>query len=122
MNRDEFLDALGRSLKGKIDDDEYIRQMDYYRSYFDDEMNSGRSEAEILEELGDPRLIAKTIVTTQGYRGNNDDPGNGNEIYDDGMDTTQKSSGGFFRRIKTIGIIVLILLAVVMFFLAFFRR
>lgn len=32
------------------------------------EMNRGRSEQEVLEELGDPRLIARTILETSGMK------------------------------------------------------
>jgi uncharacterized membrane protein len=62
MNRQAFIDTLRRALYGKIADpllDDHIR---YYDGYFTQEMAKGRSETEILEELGDPKLIAKTIL------------------------------------------------------------
>ena len=40
----------------------------YYEDYIRHEMNRGRSEQEVLEELGDPRLIARTILETSGMK------------------------------------------------------
>ena len=129
MNKAEFLDILGRSLKGKIDDTEYESQMDYYRSYFENELNSGRSEQDILDELGDPRLIAKTIVTTYGF--NDDSLGRSyiNDTYNDngarnngstGNGGTYKS-GGFFSKLKKYAIISLVIIVVFVTIAAFFR-
>ena len=41
-----------------------MKQLEYYSSYIDDEVRKGKTEEEVLEALGDPRLIAKTIVQT----------------------------------------------------------
>lgn len=38
------------------------------KNYIRQEMNRGRSEQEVLEELGDPRLIARTILETSGMK------------------------------------------------------
>ena len=62
MTQSEFLEALRDALSGQIPSDEVIENLRYYRSYFSDEMKKGRREQDILEELGDPRLIAKTII------------------------------------------------------------
>jgi uncharacterized membrane protein len=67
MNRQTFFDTLRRSLYGKISDNLLEDHIRYYEGYFEQEMANGRSEQEILEELGDPRLIARTITeTSQG--------------------------------------------------------
>ena len=71
MTKSEFIDGLSRSLVGKIDENEYRKEMDYYSRYIDDEIASGKSEAEVIHELGDPRIIAKTIVQTYSMK---DDP------------------------------------------------
>ena len=36
----------------------------YYDGYISDEVRKGRSEEEVIEEIGDPRLIARTIEDT----------------------------------------------------------
>lgn len=46
----------------------------YYQNYISQEIASGKSEKEVLEELGDPRLIARTIIDTQGNDGYGSDP------------------------------------------------
>ncbi len=42
----------------------------YYDEYLRGERQKGRSEGEVLEELGDPRLIARTIIDTTPGAGN----------------------------------------------------
>lgn len=71
MSKDDFMDGLGKSLTGKVDETEYRNQMEFYSSYISKEIASGRSEEEVIRELGDPRLIAKTIIQTYSL---NDDP------------------------------------------------
>ncbi len=66
MNSQVFLDSLRKALYGKIDDRELSDHMRYYEDYISQEISGGRSEEEILEELGDPRLIARTIAETSG--------------------------------------------------------
>ena len=127
MDRNEYINILGMSLKGKVDDEEYTKQLDYYNSYFDDEIASGRSEREIIDELGDPRLIAKTIVTTYGF--NDDAIGRPyiNETYSedgkryDGPDGIHETRGGFFSKIKRYAIIALAIIFVFIIIAAVFR-
>lgn len=66
MDRHIFTDELGRALRGKISDAELDGHIRYYEDYIAQEVASGRSEEEILSELGDPRLIARTIADTAG--------------------------------------------------------
>ena len=70
MSKAEFIDGLGKSLKGKVDDNEYRKQIEYYSSYISREVSNGKSEDEVVSELGDPRLIAKTIVNTYMMKDN----------------------------------------------------
>ena len=59
MDRGEFLSILRESLEGFIPMEEVEKNIQYYRNYFEE---SEQSEREIIEELGDPRLIARTII------------------------------------------------------------
>ena len=68
MERQMFLDSLRKALYGKISDAELEGHIRYYETYMAQEAAKGRSEAEILGELGDPRLLAKTIAETAGGR------------------------------------------------------
>lgn len=60
MSKKEFLAILQETLAGQIPEDEIANQLDYYKSY----INDSDSEKQVLEELGDPRLIARTIITS----------------------------------------------------------
>ena len=125
MDRSEFLDVLGRTLNGKVDDNEYASQMEYYTSYFQEEMASGKSEQEILEELGDPRLIAKTIVNTYGFQDDkmgraymHDTVSEDGKSYDDNDGGIHETKRSIFGRLKLYVIIALVFLF--MFVMAIF--
>ena len=64
MSKEEFLEELRQSLtlSGKMSAAEINSNVDYYRAYIEGEIMKGRSEAEVLEELGPARLIAKTLT------------------------------------------------------------
>ena len=66
MNKKEFLKILKKSLTMSVEQDAIREQLDYYDKYISDEINKGRTEKEVIDELGDPRLIAKTIKTVSG--------------------------------------------------------
>ena len=68
MNKEAFIDTLRRALYGKVSDYELTDHVRYYEDYIRQETNRGRSEQEVLEELGDPRLIARTILETSGMK------------------------------------------------------
>ena len=68
MNKEAFIDTLRRALYGKVSDYELTDHVRYYEDYIRQQMNRGRSEQEVLEELGDPRLIARTILETSGMK------------------------------------------------------
>ena len=58
MNKKEFIDGLRRSLSS-INDYSFVNDtISYYENYIDSQMRMGKSEQEVMEELGDPRLIA----------------------------------------------------------------
>lgn len=63
MSKKEFLRVLEETLNLSLDSDCVQEQIEYYEVYFSEEIKKGRSENEIIEELGDPKLIAKTIKT-----------------------------------------------------------
>lgn len=66
MNKDTFINTLSRALYGKVDDDTRSEHIRYYENYISQEIAKGRSEQEVLNELGDPRLIARTILDASG--------------------------------------------------------
>ena len=74
MDRNEFVSTLRAALTGGVAPAVVEDNVRYYRNYISQEIASGKSEKEVLEELGDPRLIARTITETQGDDGYGSDP------------------------------------------------
>lgn len=66
MNREEFLNRLGASLNGEVPTSVIQENLNYYDGYIRDEAAKGRSEEEIIDEIGGYRLIAKTIIEASG--------------------------------------------------------
>ena len=66
MTKYEFLKELREALEGQVPMSEIEDSITYYRDYISRQEADGRSEQEILEELGSPRLIAKSIIETKG--------------------------------------------------------
>lgn len=68
MNRQSFITELRAYLTGKVDTLVIEETISYYQDYFDRTMKEGLSEEAIVEQLGNPRLLGKTIVQTQKNR------------------------------------------------------
>ncbi len=69
----------------------------YYRNYIEEEQRKGLSEEDILNELGDPRLIARTLLDAEGASGNPQTTGAYSTAYDDtasGYDGDSHTSSG----------------------------
>ncbi len=64
MNREEFLRGLENALSGNVPPSVVRDNLRYYDDYIRSERQKGRSESDIMDELGDPRLIARTILDT----------------------------------------------------------
>lgn len=62
MQKQEFLDTLRTSLSGRIHAGAVEENIRYYEDYINTEVRKGGTEEEVLSALGDPRLIARTIV------------------------------------------------------------
>ena len=64
MNRTEFLDTLRSQLSGQMHEGKVAAHVRYYEDYIQSQVRSGRNEQDVLAELGDPRLIARTLLDT----------------------------------------------------------
>ena len=65
MTRFEFLSKLKEALTLELDEYAVKEHVDYYSSYIMDELAQGRTEREILDELGDPWAIARSIISME---------------------------------------------------------
>ena len=61
LKKSDFLDILKNSLAGEVSRDVIDKNISYYNQY----ISSQPSEEEAISEIGDPRLIAKTIIETE---------------------------------------------------------
>ena len=77
MDRNEFVSKLRAALTGEVSPAVVEDNVRYYQAYISQEIASGKSEKEVLDSLGDPRLIARTIVDTQGDASCQDGPAYG---------------------------------------------
>ena len=117
MNRNEFLNKLKESLELSLDKEEINSQIDYYDKYISDEIKKGRTEKEVLDELGDPRLIAKTIKTVNGKENVvNANDNNYEEKHNSGENNNNKSTFTYMNSNNTIGCVIgsLILFVILM--------
>lgn len=64
MNKTEFIEGLRRSLSS-INDYTFVNDtIAYYENYIETQIRKGMTEDAVMQQLGDPRLIAKSIRAT----------------------------------------------------------
>ncbi len=86
MNKRQFLNELREELGYELPEGLVRSNVEYYSSYIDEEVRKGRSLDEVLTDLGDPRLIARTIVDaaksgSDGIPNTSDDRDYSGQIY-----------------------------------------
>ncbi len=91
MKRQEFLRELQLALQGQLSQAVISDNIRYYDNYISEEVQKGVSEESVIESLGNPRLIAKTLIDTTDQYGRA-----ANSDYDP-QDFTQEESGKGFR-------------------------
>lgn len=64
MDKQKFLEELKQTLAGEVDSRVIAENVAYYNDYIMTRLRRGAQEDEVLSELGDPRLLAKTIIET----------------------------------------------------------
>lgn len=99
MRKTEFLQELREALDGEVPASVIQSNVSYYDQYISQEAAKGRSEEAVIEEIGSPRLIARTIIdssegageTNQGGSYTSGDAGGSGR-------TTSSYDGGFSGR------------------------
>lgn len=66
MTKRDFLEKLSFSLNGRVNPAAVTEHVRFYEDYINTEIRKGKKESEVLDLLGDPRLIARTIAETEG--------------------------------------------------------
>jgi len=64
MTKAEFLSTLQAKLMGEVATPEIESTIRYYSEYISEAVGQGTSEEDVINELGSPLLIAKTIIDT----------------------------------------------------------
>lgn len=62
MTKQDFLDGLRRSLSAGLETEQINEHIRYYSDYIDSQIRKGIAEEEVMASLGEPRLIAKTLL------------------------------------------------------------
>ncbi|MCI8415943.1 MAG: hypothetical protein HFI33_00335 [Lachnospiraceae bacterium] len=129
MDRNEFISTLRGTLQGAVSDAVVEENVSYYYHYISEEIGKGKQEAEVMELLGDPRLIARTIIDTAGdgnYQGNSRFYGEAQQDHPKGFHAKENSQGGvdlhygslklntWYGRALGIAIVVLVLAVIFM--------
>ena len=65
MSREEFLTELRKALQGRVSQQTVNDNLRYYEEYILTESHKGKTEAEVIAELGNPRLLAKSIIDAE---------------------------------------------------------
>ena len=71
MTKYEFINGLKAALENELDNNKVLENVNYYNDYIDSEIRNGRSESDVIAELGDPWAIAKTIIDSESSGSNN---------------------------------------------------
>lgn len=117
MTKSDFLDKLRLALSGKVSSTLVQENLTYYNEYIDAQIRMGRSEQEVMDMLGDPRLIARTIVETNGTETVEENAYSNKTSYDEASygvvenDTSIRTLPGWLWKI----ILVLIIICLISF-------
>lgn len=69
MKKDDYLFYLKKALKGEIPPDRVKYHVEYYKRYIEEEIRNGRKPQDILDELGHPNMIAKSVIEAERMSG-----------------------------------------------------
>lgn len=124
MSKQEFINILRASLSGQVPAAVVSENVTYYEDYINSQIRMGRTEQEVLQSLGNPRLIAKSIIDAskavgQGSKNYSRETDSGNR-----QDAGQKSSRRFKMPIWLVLLLVFLaiflIIGIVMRLLFFF--
>ena len=119
MSREEFLAGLEEALAGEVPASVIRENLNYYNSYISQEMAKGRT----VDEIGEPRIVARTIIDSSEAAG--EAMGDGYGAFEDAGSTyesrTETSSHVHYFDLSKWYWKLLLMLAVFVVFSAAFR-
>jgi hypothetical protein len=102
MTKSEFLEGLRRALFSTGSNELINENINYYSSYIDEEIRKGRSEEEVVGELGDPRLLARSIKDAAGMSDEVIEETSFNNTYEENRQTYTDDYGNEINKKETI--------------------
>ncbi|MBQ1422996.1 MAG: hypothetical protein IIY96_00990 [Lachnospiraceae bacterium] len=99
MTKRDYLAKLSEYLSYELPERLVVKNLEYYSEYIDSEVSGGKNVSSVLEDLGDPQLIARSIIDAaksgaDGIPYTEDDRDFRSEVYGSGNAPGQ-SSGWF---------------------------
>ncbi len=126
MTRQEFIDKLKSALSGQVPDGVIWENVRFYEQYFDEQRAKGLTEEEVCEQIGSPKLIARSIVEAEKHETEFTDDDRA-EFVDEGPKPRARGGAGFRVHTRRIPgwlfavIVVLILLLILRLVFTVFR-
>jgi len=119
MTKSEFIGTLRSRLTGEVSASELENTIRYYEEYISEAMSNGKTEEQVLQELGSPLLIARTIIDTS--KGKDEHAGNTQRQYYNDQKESENPGKSFYRFELNSwkGKLFVIISIVVIFFLVF---
>ncbi len=93
MNKEEFLRELEEALAGDVPEAVIRDNVSYYGSYLSQELANGRTVDEVVAEIGEPFIVAKTIIESFEAAGGYTEQGGG--AYDDPYGSAGTGGSGY---------------------------
>lgn len=106
------MDRLQRALAGGVNSSQVAENVRYYQDYIDAEIRKGRSETDVLSGLGDPRLLAKSIIEANKRAGYIEGT---NQNFDEERqeDSARESMGASGAAVRMPGWLIILIVTVV---------
>ncbi|WP_167955635.1 HAAS signaling domain-containing protein [Anaerosporobacter faecicola] len=130
MSKEEFIKELRESLYTEVSSLEIENNVRYYSQYIDNQVKSGKTIEQVMYELGDPRLIARTIIETSklgkgtthssadySYQNDYKESVNSYSDNEDGYQHSYTFNGKLPLRYRILAIVFVILFVILLVFL-----
>lgn len=98
MRQEEFLVSFQEALTGEVSDRIVQEHVRYYKNYINEQISIGRTEQEVMISLGNPRLLAKTIVDSSKYAGDTQENTGYQRTYSQNTDSQEYERTNTYQR------------------------
>lgn len=115
MNKEEFITKLQYALAGGMSSSQVAENVRYYREYIDSEIHRGKTEEEVLAQLGDPRLLARSIIDANKRAGSTSYSNReyDEEVMGDVQEDEMHGRTGHVRKVMLPGWLVMLIIVVI---------